>query len=340
MYSPGADDLISPEELSSWLLQYLVRQAQTHAKEPITGAVITVPAHFNQRQRGATLAAAEAAGIGTVHLLQEPVAAALAYGIHGGNDGDTVLVFDLGGGTFDVSVLQAFEGIMEVLGTAGDSLLGGDDFDAVVANWVQEEVSGADRKWAVAAARGAKESLSTADPAVIQVPVYCTHSNGASTAPIVSELTLTREKFEQLSEGIFLGMATVLDQIGRDLLIEWAMPPITALESRGRSLNDIGSGNKDIKTETTDQQWKPPSRRITKVALVGQVTRLPSVRQFVRDITGVEPCVSVDPGDAVALGAATHAGILLGSIGSVELMDGSFVLDLHSRVTGFGEWQP
>lgn len=331
VYSPGSDDLITPEELSAWMLQYLKRQAEAKLRESVTGAVITVPAHFDGRQRGATLFAAENAGLSTVHLLQEPVAAAMAYGINGGTDGETVLVFDLGGGTFDVSVLQAFEGIMEVLGTAGDARLGGDDFDAALAEWIVGRVE-CEREWALGAARRAKEELSTRDVAVID-------------APSGERVELTQETFEAVTLGLFQRMADVLDSIGRDLFVEWAMPPLEAVPGAfGQGEPQPRAASHPERSCTAQpavqDRWAPPQRRISRVALVGQMTRLPSLRAFVARVTGVAPCMSVDPGEAVALGAATHAGVLVGSVGSVELMDGSFVGELHNRVTGFGEWLP
>ena len=344
IYCAGADDLLSPEELSSWLLQHLVRTAQLYLKESVTGAVLTVPAHFNPRQRNATFEAAKLAGIGTVHLLQEPVAAALAYGIDGETDGETVLVFDIGGGTFDISILQAFEGIMQVLGTSGDSRLGGDDFDALIADWILEELkignSGSDtvREWALGAAREAKESLSYASSAKIVV--------GLTALDQGNTIDLTQEIFEDLTGGLFLKMASVLEYIGREVFVEWAVPPRDAVpcntSTARTAAQDNNTSSSDISNSETSSvdKWAPPPRRISKVALVGEITRLPSVRKFVETLTGVPPCISIDPGAAVALGAATQAGILLGSVGSVELMDGSFVVDLHSRVTGFSDWEP
>jgi molecular chaperone DnaK len=156
-------------------------------------------------------------------------------------------------------------------------------------------------------------------------------------------LELTQEKFESITEQLFLRMAAVLSRIGEDVFVEWAVPPQEAVESLlNHSRQEQKNTNSTPETPTTSpvDKWAPPPRKISKVALVGQITRLPSVRNFIQKITGVEPCTSIDPGAAVALGAATHAGVLLGSVGSVELMDGSFVGDLHSRVTGFSEWQP
>jgi len=375
VYSAGADGMITPLELSTWLVKHLIHTAQMQLKESITGAVVTVPAHFDQRQRGATLEAVTLAGVSTVHLLQEPVAAALAYGIDGGTDGETVLVFDVGGGTFDISVLQAFEGIMQVLSTAGDSRLGGDDFDSLIAQWILQEIenkitsndnsaesaliSAEERQrrklWALNAAQKAKEALSESSCARIPIPsLFATNSqdiNSSDTDPSsLGVIELTQEKFEKISEPLFQRMAAVLHKIGNEVFVEWAVPPEEAIPSYINGKREQAKTNstlqnaesaKNIKTaDIVLNKWAPPPRRISKIALVGQITRLPSVRNFIQTITGVEPCSSIDPGAAVALGAATHAGVLLGSVGSVEMMDGSFVSDLHSRVTGFSEWQP
>jgi molecular chaperone DnaK (HSP70) len=156
-------------------------------------------------------------------------------------------------------------------------------------------------------------------------------------------LELTQEKFALITEQLFSRMASVLSRIGEEVFVEWAVPPQEAVAALLNSSNQQQKSVNSIPETTTSSpgdKWVPPPRKITKVALVGQITRLPSVRSFIQIITGVKPCASIDPGAAVALGAATHAGVLLGSVGSVELMDGSFVTELHARVTGFSEWQP
>ena len=336
-YCPGADGTVTPEELSSWLLKHLVHRAQMYLKESVTGAVITVPAHFNRVHRQATLNAAAMAGLRPphvtgVHVLQEPVAAALAYGIDGGTDGDTVLVVDIGGGTLDISILQAFEGIVQVLGTAGDGGVGGDDFDAAIARWIVDTAATTDGgeevgRWALVAARAAKEELSYQDESVV-------------TTPDGSKIVLTTEIFESLTRSMFERVAAVMEGLGEELFVEWAVPrPQDAISTSNSST--ASEQRSEREEEKNRDKWAPPPRRITKVALVGQITRLPSIRRFIQTLTGVEPSTSVDPGAAVALGAAIHAGVLLGSLSSVEVMDGSFVADLHSRTTGFSpDWEP
>jgi molecular chaperone DnaK (HSP70) len=350
IYSPAADGLLSPTELSTTLLQHLITSAESQLNERVNGAVITVPAHFNQRQKRATHEAAIAAGLSAVQLLQEPVAAALAYGIDGGADGETVLVVDLGGGTFDVSLLQAFEGIMEVLGTAGDSRLGGDDIDACICEWILETAALHDgwngnenntidsksvtRQWALKAAQQAKVDLSQHSSATI-----CINNNGDT-------LTLDKEQFEKLTRDLFNRMAAVLEALGKELFVEWKIEPPKAV-SMPATNNKKAEGEEEEEDSNhpsiTTNKWAPPPRRITSVVLVGQSTLLPSVRHFIQTIAGPPPREGVDPSQAVALGAAIQAGSLMGKLGgeySVEVMDGSFVEASHGRITGFSGWEP
>lgn len=316
---------ITPVDLSACILRYMVDYSNKYylqtIGETIDGAVVAVPAHFTGAQKDATIAAAELAGISKVHLLQEPVSAALAYGIDGGTDGETILVFDWGGGTFDVSVLQAFEGIMEILGTDGDQFLGGDDIDQLLVKYVQAMNEVPDSFDLYRKCRAAKESLALNE----QASIPCT-KDGQS-------VTLNRDDLEQVSRPLFNDIAIVLDRIGKDLFIEWNMDPYTAITAKEFVAMSKQESNKA-------DPWAPPPRKVSKVVMVGQITRLPMVFDYVRRVTGVEPCSSVDPGEAVALGAATQAGILKGTVGSVELMDGSYSIDLHDRTTGFSNWQP
>lgn len=327
----------TPVKLSTAVLRHLlgVSSAYYGDAEPIDGAVVAVPAHFTPSQKQATIDAARGAGIEKVHLLQEPVAAALAYGIDGGTDGETVLVFDWGGGTFDVSVLQAFEGIMEILGTDGNQFLGGDDIDQLLVQWVKSAPGGcenhsnhvvragladAEKNASLrGACRSAKEALAEAGQARISVEGLV-------------DCEITRNDLERVCEPLFTEIATVLDRIGNDLFIEWAVNPFDAIDGR---CPEEKQGSK----KSTDP-WAPPPRVITKVVLVGQITRLQMVVDYIQRVTGITPDCSVDPGEAVAIGAATQAGILDGSVGSVELMDGSYSIDLHDRTTGFSNWQP
>ena len=313
---------ISPIVLSSAVIKYLIEYASMSLQDDtIDGAVVAVPAHFSASQKQATIEAAEQAGIQKVHLLQEPVAAALAYGIDGGSDGETVLVFDWGGGTFDVSVLQAFEGIMEILGTDGNQFLGGDDIDQLLVNHIFPSLESKTLD-IYKRCRAAKETLASQEQAEISV------DDG-------SILSITRDGLESICRPLFENIAVVLERIGQDLFIEWEMGPFDAI---GPNVTSPSKASTSI--PSNPDPWAPPPRKITKVVLVGQITRLPMVVEYITRVTGVIPCCSVDPGEAVALGAATQAGILEGSVGSVELMDGSYSIDLHDRTTGFSNWQP
>lgn len=344
---PQTGDILTPEQLSMLLLGHLIASAEQQSGDIVTGAVVTVPAMATADQRTATLTAAKGTGIELVHLLQEPVAAALAYGIDGGTDGDTVLVIDVGGGTFDVSILQAFEGILEVLGTSGDQNLGGDDIDALIADWIVKEAeemclvgkgsSVGDKSWALVAARAAKEAISSSDSTEVKIPLPLRLPYEGSTDSL--RLILTEDTFNALMLPLLQKMAVVLDDLGKYFYIEWCTSPMNAAVESCNVKAAI-SEPRPGKTAPLSDPWAPPPRRITKVALVGQTTLLPIIRRFAEALTGVEPSQGVDPSEAVALGAAIHAGILVGSLDNCELMDGSFNATLHSRVTGFSEWQP
>ena len=324
----------TPVALSTVVVRHLLDASSAYhgGSEPIAGAVVAVPAHFTPSQKQATIDAVRGAGIETVHLLQEPVAAALAYGINGGTDGETVLVFDWGGGTFDVSVLQAFEGIMEILGTDGNQFLGGDDIDQLLVEWAsglggdpggpddRTDLPGEEKDRLLrGACRTAKEALAEVGEARI-------HVEG------VVDTVMTRDDLELVCRPLFMEIATVLDRIGKTLFIEWMIDPFEAISRGSAPERRADNGAAD--------PWAPPPRVVTKVVLVGQITRLQMVVDYVQRVTGVTPDCSVDPGEAVAIGAATQAGILDGSVGSVELMDGSYSVDLHDRTTGFTNWQP
>lgn len=323
--------LISPITLSSVVVEHLITASRVHLNpgESIDGAVVAVPAHFSASQKEATIRAAEAAGVDKVHLLQEPVAAALAYGIDGGTDGETVLVFDWGGGTFDVSILQAFEGIMEILGTDGNQFLGGDDIDELLVRHVASQFPGMDCNHfdLCRRCRAAKERLAV-------------HSTAEIVLDADNLVEISRDTLQKICRPLFEKLAHVLQRIGEDLFIEWEIDPFLAIDLDGipSEPSTPSDGRQQIPHDA--DPWAAPPRKISKVVLVGQITRLPMVSDYIQRITGIEPCSSVDPGEAVALGAATQAGILEGSVGNVELMDGSYSIDLHDRTTGFSNWQP
>ena len=278
----------TPQEISALILQKMKRDAEAYIGEKITKAVITVPAYFNDAQRQATKDAGTIAGMEVLRIINEPTASALAYGIEREKEA-TVLVYDLGGGTFDVSILSLGDGVFEVLATAGDNRLGGDDMDDRVIGYLVDEFrkrEGIDlRKDRIAmqrlkdAAENAKMELSTVQKANINLPYITTDSTG----PKFLDIDLTRAKFEQL--------------IGD--LVERTLGPVK------QALADAGT--------------KPEA--IDHVLLVGGATRVPLVQQKVREILGKEPDKGINPDECVAVGAAIQAGVLTGETKDIVLLD-------------------
>ena len=278
----------TPQEISSMILRKLADDASAYLGEKVTSAVITVPAYFNDAQRQATKDAGKIAGLDVLRIVNEPTAAALAYGLEK-DKAEKVLVFDLGGGTFDVSILEIGDGVHEVLSTSGDTHLGGDDFDQKIMDWMCEEFKkqeGIDLhndKQAMQrvkeAAEKAKIELSSVIETSISLPFITADANGAKHL----ELSLTRAKFEDLS---------------RDLLNRCKVPVETALKDAGVSKDDIN-----------------------EVVLVGGSSRIPAVQQLVKEYTGKEPNQSVNPDEVVAVGAAVQAGVLAGEVKDIVLLD-------------------
>ena len=270
------------EEISAVVLQKLKNDAEKQIGETITQAVITVPAYFNDAQRQATKDAGKIAGLEVLRIINEPTAAALAYGLDKTNKDEKVLVFDLGGGTFDVSVLELGDGVFEVCSTAGDNHLGGDDWDQRVIDWLADKFkkdNGIDLrgdKMALQrlkeAAEKAKMELSNTSQANINLPFITADATG----PKHLDYTLTRVEFERIT---------------RDLL-ERCKGPVQ------RALNDAGLSTGEV----------------NEVILVGGSTRMPAVQELVKNITGKQPNMSVNPDEVVAMGAAVQGGVLGGQV--------------------------
>ena len=278
----------TPQEISAMILRKLAEDASNYLGEKVTSAVITVPAYFNDAQRQATKDAGKIAGLDVLRIVNEPTAAALAYGLEKDKP-EKVLVFDLGGGTFDVSILEIGDGVHEVLSTSGDTHLGGDDFDEKVMNWICDEfkkVEGIDLrsdKQAMQrikeAAEKAKCELSSVVETTINLPFITADANG----PKHLDMQLTRAKFEELCH---------------DLLERCKKPVEQAIQDAGISKSDIN-----------------------EVVLVGGSSRIPAVQQLVKDYTGKEPNQSVNPDEVVAVGAAIQAGVLAGEVKDIVLLD-------------------
>jgi len=333
-----ARDAIFPEEVSAMVLRPLLARAAAACGRPVESAVITVPAHFGPQQMEATKRAGKLAGLKHVELLQEPVAAAMASGL--GMDykaAHTILVFDLGGGTFDISVLDCFEGIMEVLATGGDSLLGGDNWDEAVVRWAVQELEGhkvealhtSQLQYKLRqAARIAKERLSSATEACLELP-----------QPLGVQLPrITRCQFQEMTQLLLERLWTPMAAVAADVMLEWVGKPAWVKEgSLKNSAELLGSRSQGDLVDAVPDKYAPPPRQVTYVVLAGAATRMPAVLQLVETATGILPSLAVDPEEAVALGAAVHAGLLTGQLqGGVEMMDGGYVADQHGRATGLG----
>lgn len=288
LYSPRMNKEFAPEEISAMVLRKLVEDASRYLGQPVTQAVITVPAYFNDSQRQATKDAGRIAGLEVLRIINEPTAASLAYGLDKRNN-ETILVFDLGGGTFDVSILEVGDGVFEVKATSGDTQLGGDDFDKKIVDWMAEEfkrMEGIDLRQdrqalqrLTEAAEKAKIELSSVSETTINLPFITATADG----PKHLELKLSRAQFEHLCA---------------DLLERCKGPVEQAL--------------RDAKLTKAD---------INEVVLVGGSTRIPAVQRLVRELLGKEPNQTVNPDEVVAVGAAIQAGVLAGEVKDVLLLD-------------------
>ncbi|XVF29590.1 hypothetical protein REPUB_Repub15cG0135100 [Reevesia pubescens] len=285
---PAIGKRFAAEEISAQVLRKLVDDASKFLNDKVTKAVVTVPAYFNDSQRTATKDAGRIAGLEVLRIINEPTAASLAYGFEKKNN-ETILVFDLGGGTFDVSVLEVGDGVFEVLSTSGDTHLGGDDFDKRIVDWLadnfkrDEGIELLKDKQALQrlteTAEKAKMELSSLTQANISLPFITATADG----PKHIETTLTRVKFEELCS---------------DLLDRLKKPVENSLRDAKLSFKDID-----------------------EVILVGGSTRIPAVQELVRKMTGKEPNVTVNPDEVVALGAAVQAGVLSGDVSDIVLLD-------------------
>nr|QCI08921.1 Hsp70-type chaperone [Wrangelia sp.] len=285
---PALDKNFAPEEISAQVLRKLVEDASTYLGQTITKAVITVPAYFNDSQRQATKDAGQIAGLDVLRIINEPTAASLSYGLDKKSN-ETILVFDLGGGTFDVSILEVGDGVFEVLSTSGDTHLGGDDFDSKIVEWLVQEFKNdegidliKDRQALqrlTEAAEKAKMELSSLAQTDINLPFI----TSTDTGPKHLEKNITRAKFENLCW---------------DLITRCQVPVDNAL--------------KDAQLE---------SSKIDEIVLVGGSTRIPAIQKLVKDHIGKEPNQSVNPDEVVAVGAAVQAGVLAGEVKDILLLD-------------------
>ena len=283
------DKKYTPQEISAMILQKLKTDAESYLGEKVTEAVITVPAYFTDSQRQATKDAGKIAGLEVKRIINEPTAAALAYGIDKEND-QKVMVYDLGGGTFDVSIIEMGDGVREVLATAGNNRLGGDDFDQRVIDWIADEFKkseGVDLrgdKMAMQrlkeAAEKAKIELSNVTTSTINLPFIGMNSDGT---PLNLEMTLTRAKFNELTAD----------------LVEATMGPVR------QAISDSGLKTSDLH----------------KILMVGGSSRIPAVQEAVKKYTGVEPFKGINPDECVAIGAAIQGGVLAGDVKGLLLLD-------------------
>ena len=310
----------TPQEISAMILQKLKADAEAYLGEKVTEAVITVPAYFSDAQKQATKDAGKIAGLDVKRIINEPTAASLAYGLDKDTGSHKILVYDLGGGTFDVSVLELGDGVFEVLATNGDTHLGGDDFDNALMNFLADSFqkeNGIDLrqdKMALQrlkeAAEKAKKELSSAQTTKVNLPFIAANASG----PLHMDMDVTRARFEQLTKGLVDRTIEPMHKAMKD----------AGVTSAGARFEQLTKGLVDRTIEPMHKAMKDAgvtSADLEKVILVGGSTRIPAVQEAVKNVTGKDPFKGINPDECVAIGAAIQAGVLTGEVNDILLLD-------------------